>query len=40
VEDFWNFKDSWILVEHNWFWMLVALGLGLVAGWRSYLLRP
>jgi hypothetical protein len=33
--DFWNFKDSWIVVEHNWLWMLVALGLGTIVGWRT-----
>jgi hypothetical protein len=33
--DFWNFKDAWIVVEHNWLWMLVALGLGVLVGWRT-----
>jgi len=35
MDDFWNFKDSWILVQHNWIWMLIALGLGAFVGWRS-----
>ena len=36
MEEFWNFKDSWIVVEHNWIWVLVALGLGVFVGWRTY----
>ena len=36
MEDFWNFKDSWIVVQHNWIWVLIALGLGVFAGWRTY----
>lgn len=35
MEDFWNFKDSWIVVEHNWLWMLIALAIGIFAGWHS-----
>ena len=35
MEDFWNFKDSWIVVEHNWVWMLIALAIGIFVGWRS-----
>jgi hypothetical protein len=35
MEDFWNFKDSWIIVQHNWVWMLIALAIGIFAGWRS-----
>lgn len=35
MEDFWNFKDSWIVVEHNWIWLAIALGLGVVVGWRT-----
>ena len=33
MPDFWNFNDSWIVVTHNWFWMLVAVVLGVVVGW-------
>ena len=35
MEDFWNFKDSWIVVQHNWVWMLIALAIGIFAGWHS-----
>lgn len=35
MEDFWNFKDSWIVVQHNWIWMLIALAIGVFAGWHS-----
>ena len=31
--EFWNFKDSWFLVEQNWIWMVVALVFGIVCGW-------
>jgi hypothetical protein len=35
MEEFWNFKDSWIIVEHNWVWILIALAAGIFAGWQS-----
>jgi len=35
MEEFWNFKDSWIVVEHNWVWMLIALAIGVFVGWHS-----
>jgi hypothetical protein len=31
--DFWNFNDTIFLAKENWFWLLVALGLGIVVGW-------
>lgn len=33
--DFWNFNGSWILVEHNWVWVLVALAFGAWCGWTT-----
>jgi hypothetical protein len=35
MEEFFNFKDSWILVGHNWIWLLIALALGIWVGWSS-----
>lgn len=35
MEDIGNFKDTWIVVEHNWIWMLIALVIGILAGWHS-----
>ena len=33
MNDFFNFLDSYFVVEYHWVWMLVALGLGIWAGW-------
>jgi hypothetical protein len=33
MQDFWNFHDSLFIVRHHWFWMLVALGLGIWVSW-------
>ena len=33
MQEFWNFHDSAFVVTHHWFWMLVALGLGIWVGW-------
>ncbi len=33
MQEFWNFHDSMFVVQHHWFWMLVALGLGVWVGW-------
>lgn len=35
MTDFFNFHESWFIVESNWVWMLVALGLGIWVGWRT-----
>ena len=35
MTDFWNFNDSFSLVSHNWFWLLVSLALGVVVGWKT-----
>ncbi|CAN5508789.1 hypothetical protein BH10PSE7_BH10PSE7_00600 [soil metagenome] len=35
MPDFWNFHDTWIVATHNWFWLLVALALGIVVGWKT-----
>ena len=35
MSDFFNFHDTLIVVETNWFWLLVAFGLGIWVGWRS-----
>lgn len=33
MNDFFNFHDSYFVVEYHWVWMLVDLGLGIWAGW-------
>jgi hypothetical protein len=33
MNEFFNFHDSWIIVEHNWWLMLAALALGVWVGW-------
>jgi len=33
--DFWNFKDFIFVAASNWFWLLLALILGLLVGWLS-----
>ncbi|HEX2429523.1 MAG TPA: hypothetical protein VHK03_01985 [Aestuariivirgaceae bacterium] len=35
MSDFWNFKDIVIVASHNWLWLSLALGLGVVVGWLS-----
>jgi hypothetical protein len=35
MNDFWNFKDVMIVATHNWLWLSLALGLGVVVGWLS-----
>ena len=31
--DFFNWHDTWILVEAHWIWMLVAAAIGCFVGW-------
>lgn len=31
--DFWNFKDSLMVAQSNWLWLLLALVIGLIVGW-------
>ena len=33
MSDFFNFHDTFFVVEFHWVWMLVALGLGIWTGW-------
>jgi len=35
MTDFWNFHDTLSLAAHNWFWLLVALALGVIVGWKT-----
>ena len=35
MNDFFNWHDTWILVEHNWYWMLLALLIGCWVGWTT-----
>ncbi len=35
MNDFFNFHDTLIVAETNWFWLIVAFGLGIWVGWRS-----
>ena len=31
--DLWNFKDTIVVANHFWIWMLIALVIGILAGW-------
>ncbi len=35
MNEFFNWNDSWIIVQYNWIWMLLALALGVWVGWRT-----
>jgi hypothetical protein len=35
MNEFFNWNDSWIIVQHNWVWMLVAAAIGVWVGWRT-----
>lgn len=35
MTDIFNFHDTFYVVTSNWFWMLVALGLGIWFGWAT-----
>ncbi len=35
MNEFFNWNDTWIVAQHNWFWMLVAAVIGVWIGWRS-----
>ncbi len=32
MNEIFNWHDSWILVQHNWFWLLVAFAIGAWVG--------
>lgn len=34
MNEFFNWNNSWILVEHNWAWLLLAFAIGAVVGFR------
>jgi hypothetical protein len=34
--EFWNFKDTGIILGHHWPWLLLALVLGVAVGWWTY----
>lgn len=33
MNEFFNWHDSWIIVQHNWVWVLAAFAMGGVIGW-------
>ncbi len=35
MQDFFNWHDTWILLETHWVWMLAALAIGIYVGWRT-----
>jgi hypothetical protein len=35
MTEFMNFHGSWILVQHNWIWVILALALGIWCGWST-----
>jgi len=35
MTDFWNFKDTMVVAQSNWMWLILALVLGLIIGWMT-----
>jgi hypothetical protein len=35
MNEFMNWNDSWILIQHNWIWLLAAFCLGAFVGFRT-----
>lgn len=35
MNEFFNFNNSWILVQNNWIWLALALLLGAYVGFTS-----
>lgn len=35
MTEFFNFHGSWFVVQHHWFWLLVALAIGIWFGWST-----
>lgn len=33
MNDLWNFKDTFVVAQENWVWLLFALIIGIVVGW-------
>ncbi len=35
MNEFFNFHDTWILIEQNWVYLAVAFGIGAFVGFRT-----
>jgi hypothetical protein len=35
MEDFLNWHDSWFLVQHNIWWLVLAFAIGAITGWHT-----
>lgn len=35
MSEFFNWHDTWILVETHWIWMLIAAAVGIYVGWST-----
>jgi hypothetical protein len=35
MNEFFNWHDTWAVVQHNWYWMLLAAAIGAWVGWRT-----
>jgi hypothetical protein len=35
MNEFFNWHNSWILVQQNWFWLLVAFAIGAWVGFKN-----
>ena len=33
-------RSAAVLLQHHWFWLVVALGLGIWVGWHTAIARP
>ncbi len=35
MNEFFNWNDTWLVVQHNIWWMLLAAAIGAWVGWRT-----
>ncbi|WP_281432900.1 hypothetical protein [Aestuariivirga litoralis] len=35
MNEFFNWNNSQILIQHNWYWLLLALAVGCIVGFRT-----
>ncbi len=35
MNEFLNWHNTWILLQYNWIWLLIAFGLGAWTGYRT-----
>jgi len=40
MDGLFDFTGTLFVLRHNWFWMLVSLGIGVWVGWHTAIDRP